>query len=210
MTVRMLLAGCALAAAAALTGCGSPRPAHNRDRQAQPSLRAPGPLTHYRAWLPRGTGRQRMTIRTQVHSPTNWASESGLAVRHIGSMSYVHFGRHWFAHQEQRGDYAQTNLPAFARQFYAMTRAHGAVVRRGGACRQAGLAGHTWTVGAADGASFGETFTACVADTSGALLKLVIGARGTLLGGHYASEVYTITAVGNVPPLQVPADVAGH
>jgi hypothetical protein len=199
----------ALAGALALSGCG---PWNHADPAAVTTLspRALSSLTNYRARLTSGSGRHRMMIRTQVHSPDNWAAESGFTVLHIGRVSYVHFGNRWFRHREQPNAYAQSNLPAFARQLYAMTRLSGAIVRRGGPCREAGLAGRTWTVRAASGATFGETFTACVANGSGALLKLVIAARGVGLGDRYASEVYEITAVGRVPPFQVPAPLAGR
>ncbi len=209
MTFRSIAPALALAGALLLGGCA-------RSGTASPgaagvpaalSLRALGSLTNYRARLTSGAGDQRMTIRTQVHSPHNWASESGLTVVHIGARSYAHFGTHWFVHADPPGLYAQTNLPSFARQFYAMTRVNGVRVARGGPCRQAGLNGYTWTVRAAAGSNFGETFTACVADGSGALLRLSVGASGVALGGRYASEVYQITAVGNVPAFRPPTPV---
>ena len=201
LTGTLVLGGCARSGTAAPAAQSGP---------AALSLRALGSLTNYRARLTSGTGAHPMTIRTQVHSPENWASTSGFTVLHIGAQSYVHFGSRWFAHADPPGRYAQTNLPSFARQFYAMTRASGVRLRRGGPCRQAGLAGDTWTLRAAAGSNFGETFTACVADGSGALLRLVVGASGVALGGRYAREVYEITAVGNVPAFHPPAVLPGR
>ena len=201
LTGTLVLGGCARSGTAAPAAQSGP---------AALSLRALGSLTNYRARLTSGTGAHPMTIRTQVHSPENWASTSGFTVLHIGAQSYVHFGSRWFAHADPPGRYAQTNLPSFARQFYAMTRVSGVRLRRGGPCRQAGLAGDTWTLRAAAGSNFGETFTACVADGSGALLRLVVGASGVALGGRYAREVYEITAVGNVPAFHPPAGLPGR
>ena len=201
LTSTLVLGGCARSGTAAPAAQSGP---------ATLSLRALGSLTNYRARLTSGTGAHPMTIRTQVHSPENWASTSGFTVLHIGAQSYVHFGSRWFAHADPPGRYAQTNLPSFARQFYAMTRVSGVRLRRGGPCRQAGLAGDTWTLRAAAGSNFGETFTACVADGSGALLRLVVGASGVALGGRYAREVYEITAVGNVPAFHPPAGLPGR
>ncbi len=201
LTGTLVLGGCARSGTAAPAAQSGP---------AALSLRALGSLTNYRARLTSGTGAHPMTIRTQVHSPENWASTSGFTVLHIGAQSYVHFGSRWFAHADPPGRYAQTNLPSFARQFYAMTRVSGVRLRRGGPCRQAGLAGDTWTLRAAAGSNFGETFTACVADGSGALLRLVVGASGVALGGRYAREVYEITAVGNVPAFHPPAVLPGR
>ncbi len=199
----------ATACALALAGCGA---WGHADPPAVTTLsrRALSSLTNYRTRLTSGMGKRHMTIRTQVHSPQDWAAESGFTVLHIGAESYVHFGNRWFRHPEQPNAYAQSNLPSFARQFYAMTRMSGAIVRRGGPCRQAGLAGRTWTISAPSGATFGETFTACVANGSGALLKLLVTARGVGRAERYASEVYEITAVGNVPRFQVPAQLSGR
>ena len=191
----LVLGGCARSGAAAPAAQGVP---------AALSLRALGSLTNYRARLTSGTTAHPMTIRTQVHSPENWASTSGYTVLHIGAQSYVHFGSRWFAHADRPGRYAQTNLPSFARQFYAMTRVSGVRLRRGGPCHQGGLTGDTWTLRAAAGSNFGETFSACVARGSGALLRLVVGASGVALGGRYAREVYDITAVGGVPAFHPP------
>ena len=199
----------ATACALALAACGA---WGHADPAAVTTLsrRALSSLTNYRARLTSGMGRGDMTIRTQVHSPDNWAAESGFTVLHIGAVSYVHFGNRWLRHPAQPNAYAQSNLPSFARQFYAMSRLSGALVRRSGPCRQAGLAGRTWTVNASSGATFGETVTACVANGSGALLKLLVTARGVGRGERYASEVYEITAVGSVPRFQVPAQLAGR
>lgn len=210
MSCRVLLIAVPLATACALalSGCG---PWGRADPAAVTTLsrRALSSLTNYRARLTSGVGRRHMTIRTQVHSPDNWATESGVMVLHIGAVSYVHFGNRWLPHPAQPNAYAQSNLPSFAGQFYAMTRLNGAIVRRGGPCRQAGLAGRRWSIRAASGTTFGETFTACVANGSGALLKLAITARGVGRGERYASEIYEITAVGGVPRLQAPAQLAG-
>lgn len=211
MTSRTVLRNltCTALSVLALGGCGAAgRPGRLDPAAATLSPRALASLDNYRARLSSGAGPDRMIIRTQVHSPRNWAAESGLAVLHIGSMSYVRFGQQWFPHPDAPQSYAQNNLPAFARQFYAMTRVRGARVRRGPPCRQAGLAGHTWTVRAAGGTSFGETLIACVADGSGALLRLAVSASSTAMAGPYASEVYEITAVGGVAPFQVPVSGA--
>ena len=200
---------CATLCVLALGGCGAAGQAGRLDPAAATlSPRALASLSNYRARLISGAGSSRMIIRTQVHSSENWAAESGLQVLHIGSMSYVRFGRQWFPHPDAPQTYAQNNLPAFARQFYAMTRVRGARVRRGPPCRQAGLAGHTWTVRGAGGTSFGETLIACVADASGALLRLAVSTSSTAMAGPYASEVYEITAVGGVAPFQVPVSGA--
>ena len=199
LTGALLLGGCARSGATSPGAAGVP---------AALSLRALSSLTNYRARLTSGAGSKRITIRTQVHSPHNWASESGVTVVHIGAQSYAHFGSQWFVHTDRPGLYAQSNLPSFARQFYAMTRIGGVRVASGGPCRQAGLDGYTWTLRAAAGSNFGQTLTACVADGNGALLRLTVRASGVALGGRYASEVYQITAVGNVPAFRPPTPVA--
>ncbi len=211
MTCRTVLRerACAALCALALGGCGAAgRPGRLDPAAATLSPRALASLSNYRARLSSGAGPYRMTIRTQVHSPENWAAESGLTVLHIGPTSYVRFGQQWFPHPDAPQTYAQNNLPAFARQFFAMTRVSGARVRRGPPCRQAGLAGYTWTVSASGGTSFGAKLIACVADASGALLKLAVTASSTAMAGQYASEVYEITAVGGVAPFQVPVNSA--
>lgn len=207
--VPLLTVSFALTCALTLSGCGAP--SHSDPLvQRTLSIGRLSSLSNYRARMTSGRGQYRMTINTQVHSPSNWASESGSTVRHIGAMTYVRLGNHWLAHPAQPNAYAQQNLPSFARQFYAMTRLGGMLVHRGGPCRQAGLAGHTWTIRPSPGSTFGETLSACVADRSGALLRLVIAAKGTPMPGRYASETYLITAVGNVAPLRVPAHVTGR
>ena len=212
MTFRSIALALALASALVLGGCDRSGAAASGARgvPAALSLRALESLTNYRARLTSGAGGPDMTIRSAVHSPENWASTSGFTVLHIGERSYVHFGSRWFVHTDRPGLYAQTNLPSFARQFYAMTRVSGVRIRRGGPCRQAGLAGYSWSLRAAAGSNFGETFSACVANGSGALLRLAVGASGVALGGRYAREVYEITAVGNVPPFHPPAVLSGR
>ncbi len=174
------------------------------------SRRALASLSNYRARLSSGRGKYHMVIRTQVHSPDNWAAQSGSTVIHIGTMSYTHFGNQWLVHSDRPDVYAQSNLPAFAAQFYGMAHVTGAVVRRGGACRQATLAGHTWTIRAASGTTFGETLTGCVADANGALLKLVVTAADPAAAGQDANEIYQITAVGGVAPFRAPSRVSPH
>jgi hypothetical protein len=209
MTFRSIALALALAGALLLGGCARPgATAHGPEGvPAALSLRALGSLTNYRARLTSGAGGRRMTIRTQVHSAQNWASESGVTVVHLGAQSYVRFGSQWFVHADRPGLYGETNLPAFARQFYAMTRVSGVRVERRGPCRQAGLEGYIWTIHAAPGSSLGQTFNACVADGSGALLRLTVRASSVALAGPYASEVYQITAVGNVPAFRRPTPV---
>ncbi len=211
MTIRISLTvgALALAGTLALGGCGSAGRDPGRP-VATLSLRALSSLTNYRARLTSGIGKYHMTIETQVHSPQNWQAKSGFTVLHIGATSYVHFDNQWFAHPDQPNAYAQNNLPAFARQFYGMTRVRGVAVRRGGPCRQADLTGQTWTVSAAGGSTFGERYRACVADGSGALLKLAIAASGAGMRGRDAGEVYEITAIGDVPAFRVPAAVRGR
>ncbi len=210
MTFRRLrIAVLAIAGALALGGCGARGDADPGPPVARLTLHGLSSLTNYRARLTEGTGRDRMTIDTRVHSPANWASRSGSTVLHIGSMSYVQVGDRWLAHAAQPDAYAQSNLPSFARQLYRMTRVGGARVRRGGACHEAGLPGRTWTVTASAGSTFGETLTACVANGSGALLKLVIATSGAAMNARYAREVYEITAVGSVAAFQAPVSPTG-
>lgn len=199
---------CLIAGTATLAGCGAAAAPGHSDRSPPLSLHALASLTNYRARLSSGTGRYHMTITTAVHSPDNWQATSGFTVRHIGAVSYVRAGRHWLAHHERVHTYAQENLPAFARQFYAMTRIDGTTVRRGGPCRQAGLAGRTWTIRATGGSSFGQRYIACVADDSGALLRLSITASGAAENTRDATELYQITAVGGVAAFNKPTNVS--
>lgn len=206
MSIRVLLppAAVAILSTLALSGCGSFEHSAPAPAVSVLSPQALSSLTNYRARLSSGAGRARVTVRTQVYSPSNWASESGLIVLHIGALSYVRLANRWVAHRQQPNAYAQSNLPAFAREFYAMSKVSGTRVRRGGPCRQAGLPGRTWTIRAPGGATFGERLSACVANGSGALLRLAIVPRDTEMAGRYASEVYEITAIGDVPPLRAP------
>lgn len=194
-----------LVCAAALSACSSAAAPERVTGATALSLRTLSSLGNYRARLRSGRGKYRMTIMTAVHSPENWKSVGGLTVVHVGAMSYVRFDQRWFAHRDPPNAYAQNNLPAFARQFYSMTRVGGTQVRRGGPCRQAGLPGRTWTIDAAVGSTFGETFSACVADHGGALLKLTIAATDAGMNRRDASEVYEITAVGGVGAFHPPA-----
>lgn len=201
----------AILCALALSGCSRRSVA----RVAAPgvatlSQRALASLTNYRASLSSGRGKYHMQITMQVHSPQNWATQSGSTVVHIGPMSYTRLGNEWRAHADRPHLYAQTNLPAFAAQFYAMTRLTGAVVRRGGPCRQASLAGHTWRIRASGDSTFGETFTACVADENGVLLRLRVRPDAPVMSGQDASETYQITAVGGVAPFRAPRHLSAH
>lgn len=201
----------AILCALALSGCGRQSIARvEAPGAATLSRRALASLTNYRARLTSGRGKYHMQITMQVHSPQNWVMQSGSTVVHIGAMSYTRLGNQWRAHTDRPDRYAQTNLPAFAAQFYAMTRLTGTVVRRDGPCRQAALPGHIWKIRASGGSTFGETFTACVADKSGALLKLSVRPDASVRSGQDASETYQITTVGGVAPFRAPRLVSAH
>lgn len=201
-----------------LGGCSSSKRATSTDKPGEDSQSVAtnssglsvdrlSSLTNYRAQMQSGTGKSQMTIRTDVHSPDNWAVLTGIETRHIGGERYLDLGKYWVEQKDQPGEYARINLPSVAKGFYSMTHVSHASVKEGDPCQQAGLSGHTWTISAAGGGLLNERFEACVADKSGALLRLKVSTQGQATGGREIREFYQILSVGDVPAYKVPAPV---
>lgn len=172
------------------------------------SLARLGSLTNYRAVMIHGMGTTSMTTRFQVHDATDWEmTTGGIRMRHVSGIKYTELAGQWKAKSDKPDAYARHALPAFAKQFFNMTHVRHASIEQSEACQQAGRNGHIWTIGANGGAILNEVFQACVDDSSGALLKLVVGAKGSATGGIKAHETYTIESIGDVPVLPVPSPV---
>lgn len=197
--------GIVVAGAVVLAACGGPaKPARPAASDSALSLDKLASLTNYRSVMVAGMGGTPMTFKNSVHSVDNWQQDSPLKTRHVAGQKYTELGGQWTAGKDKAGAYEKHNLPSFAKQFYGMTQVAHASIKRGKACRQAGTDGHRWTIGADGGQVLQEQFVACVADDSGALLKLVVGAQGAVTGEKKAREVYKIVSIGDVPAFRVP------
>ena len=152
-----------------------------------------------------------VTFSGQVHSSTDWEATAPFVVRHVDGSSYAKLGHTWYQGHDAPQAYAQSPYPGAVAQFAGFTRVYGATTRRGGACTAAGIPGHTWTIASPSNAAaiLTELASACVADASGALLTLSVGASSSAIPGatHSLSDSLVITAVGSVAWIPVPTPV---
>ena len=129
---------------------------------------------------------------------------------HINGSSYAKVGATWYKNSDSPQAYAQSAYPGAAMQFSGFTRVSGATTRRGGVCTESGLPGHTWTIASPTGAAaLTELASACIADGTGALLALSVGAHSSSIPGstHSLTDSLTITSVGSVALIPVPSPV---
>lgn len=173
-------------------------------------------LTNYTYTTVSGNGGYTFTVTGQVHSPTNWQATSsaprvttydvggrGYAVA-LGQVSPVTFrSPQGFSHLA--GEYSA------AESLVGYTHVAGISITTGGACSAAGASGTTYHVKSpsADASILVETATACVANSTGALLSYTSGVPGGSgaaaihLAG--ANITFTVEAIGGVSPISAPS-----
>ena len=152
-----------------------------------------------------------LVITGAVHSPTDWRTDQPLVVLHIAGFTYGKLGPYWYKNKDNPASYEESAYPATVSGFEGFLSIAGARLTKGPPCRQAGLAGHTWTIKTPKAASgiLSETASACVADKSGALLEASFGAKGSAVPGALKGIGYsfTVDSIGTVARIAVPSPV---
>ncbi len=172
-------------------------------------------LTNYTFTSMSGNAGYTFTITGQVHDPTNWEETSSapkVTTYDVGGRGYAFVLGHvnpvtfktpeGYSHLD--GEYSA------AQSLVGYTHVAGISITAGGACSVAGVSGVTYQVKSPSaGASIiVETATACVGQSTGALLSYTAGvpsgsgASAIHLAG--ASITFTVEAIGSVGPIGVP------
>lgn len=145
----------------------------------------------------------RPSIAYRVHSPVDWETLTGSTVVSIdqGGSQYErvpHISGSTLVYRWQRtgpaASYAAVGYASYARGFAALTKVAGSRLVRGRTCRQAGLAGRLWSFAASAPGAVYPHVSACVADSSGALLTYV----------DLPLERFAVTSVGRTGVIAVP------
>ncbi len=172
-------------------------------------------LTNYTFTSISSNGGASITISGNVHNPTDWEN-------HASSPSVTTYDVNGSGYSEAVGQVIRTsfNTPegvnhlmgeqVFAEQLIGYTHVTGIRITTAASCTVAGMSGKTYNVQSpsTDTSILNETATACVSDSSGALLSYTSG----IIGGSAARTVhvsgannrFTVTSIGGVGRIVAP------
>lgn len=183
------------------------------------SLNKLGSLTNYTAELDSNTGQ---IFSVEVNSPKDWESLTGplsTSASHPGDITYnisgvtysyqpvingsnVTYAYKKFSPADQ---YSQSLYPSYVKALIGLTHVTGVKLVRVAACSGAGQSGHIWEAEPSAKGAVAPNISACISDTSGALLTYNQGSSAAIYGqaGSY-TEAFTVESIGNVPQISLP------
>lgn len=222
LTAGAVAAACGSSAGSpATTTAGSTATASGTSSVGSPgtaglSLSRLGSLTNYSFTTTAGNAGYTFTVTGEVHDPTDWETHStspavtsydvggrGYAVA-IGQVMSVKFKTpDGLTHLNGETTYAQALI--------GYTHVTGIRIATGGPCSVAGLQGTSYQVKSpsADTPLLVETATACVANSTGALLSYSSGVPGgsAASAAHItgATTSFTVNTIGGIGPIAAPS-----
>ncbi|MHB8264235.1 MAG: hypothetical protein ACYDGY_10935 [Acidimicrobiales bacterium] len=153
------------------------------------------------------------TITGKVHGPTDWETVSTAPAEttyDVGGQGYGIAVGH-LIHIHLKTPEGLTHLDgeqASAEQLAGYTHVTGIKITKGGSCTVASVSGTTYNVQSPNAATLNELATACVANTSGALLSYSSGVKGgsaaNAAGISGISSTFRVDSIGDVGQIDAP------